>query len=33
MDELQQTVKKMQTYTLPPEREISSYQEETADLR
>ncbi len=32
MDELQQTVKKMQT-SVPPEREISSYEEEIADLR
>ncbi|XP_028442318.1 LOW QUALITY PROTEIN: golgin subfamily B member 1 [Perca flavescens] len=33
MGELQQTVKKMQTNRLPPEKEIIRYQEETADLR
>lgn len=33
MDELQQTVKTMQTYRIPPENEISSYKEETTDLR
>lgn len=33
MDELQQTIKKMQTYRPPPEKEPSSYREETADLR
>lgn len=28
-----ETAKKMQTYGAPPEREISSHQEETTELR